>query len=104
VIFFSVNAINFVRFYVLATVSVKKAGFWDVALCSLVETDRRFGGTYCLHHQGDDAAMRRHEATSQKTDMFAVNCLKTMTDFSVLVMKFRAVRREYLDHINILIT
>jgi hypothetical protein len=28
--------------------------FWDVAPCSLVETDRRFRGAYCLHHQGDD--------------------------------------------------
>jgi hypothetical protein len=25
---------------------------WDIALCSLVEVDRRFGGGYCLHHQG----------------------------------------------------
>jgi hypothetical protein len=26
---------------------------WDVAQCSHVEVDRRFGGAYCLHHQGD---------------------------------------------------
>jgi hypothetical protein len=25
--------------------------FWDVALCSLVETDRRFRGAYCFQHQ-----------------------------------------------------
>jgi hypothetical protein len=24
--------------------------FWDIAPCSLVEVDRRFTGTYCLHH------------------------------------------------------
>jgi hypothetical protein len=25
--------------------------FWDVALCSQVDVDRRFIGAYCLHHQ-----------------------------------------------------
>jgi hypothetical protein len=31
--------------------------FWDVAPCSLVETGRRFGGAYCLHHRGDEAVI-----------------------------------------------
>jgi hypothetical protein len=26
--------------------------FWDIALCNLVEIDRRFRDTYCLYHQG----------------------------------------------------
>jgi hypothetical protein len=26
--------------------------FWDVAPCSLLETDRRFRGSCCLDHQG----------------------------------------------------
>jgi hypothetical protein len=30
------------------------AVFWDVASCSLVETDRSFRGMYRLHHRGDD--------------------------------------------------
>jgi hypothetical protein len=30
------------------------AVFCDVAPCSLLETDKRFRGAYCLHHQGDD--------------------------------------------------
>jgi hypothetical protein len=30
--------------------------FWDVALCSLVEINRRFRDAYCLHHQGDEAS------------------------------------------------
>jgi hypothetical protein len=29
------------------------AVFWDIASCTLVEIDQRFGGTYCLHHQGN---------------------------------------------------
>jgi hypothetical protein len=30
------------------------AVFWDVASCSLVDSDQRFRGAYCLHHQGND--------------------------------------------------
>jgi hypothetical protein len=33
---------------------MKIAVFWDVAPCSLVDTDGRFRGAYCLHHQSDD--------------------------------------------------
>jgi len=33
---------------------LKVTAFWDIALCSLVEEDRRFRGTYCLGHQSDD--------------------------------------------------
>jgi hypothetical protein len=29
---------------------MKTAAFWDVAPCSLVDTDRRFGGASCLRH------------------------------------------------------
>jgi hypothetical protein len=28
------------------------SAFWDNAPCSLVAVNRRFGGAYCLHHQG----------------------------------------------------
>jgi hypothetical protein len=31
----------------------KMAVFWDVAPCSLVDTDGRFREAYFLHHQGD---------------------------------------------------
>jgi hypothetical protein len=31
---------------------MKMTVFCDVAPCSLVETDRRFRDSYCLHHQG----------------------------------------------------
>jgi hypothetical protein len=34
--------------------------FWDVASCSVVETYRRYRGTYCLHHQGDRRSTRRN--------------------------------------------
>jgi hypothetical protein len=32
----------------------KMAVFWDVVPSSLVDTNRRFRGAYCLHHQGPD--------------------------------------------------
>jgi hypothetical protein len=39
-------------FQVLKATSIKAAVFWDVAPCSVVDTSRRFRGTYCLHHEG----------------------------------------------------
>jgi hypothetical protein len=39
------------RFHVLTVANMKVALFWDVASCSLIDTDRHFRGTYCLHHQ-----------------------------------------------------
>jgi hypothetical protein len=37
---------------------LKMTVFWDVAPCSLAETDRHFRGVYCIHHQGDDGGSR----------------------------------------------
>jgi hypothetical protein len=31
---------------------MKITAFWDIAPCRLVEVDRRFRGSYYLHHQG----------------------------------------------------
>jgi hypothetical protein len=46
---------KFMRFQVLTAASMKFRVFWDVALFSHVEVDRRFrGGAYCLHLLGDD--------------------------------------------------
>jgi hypothetical protein len=33
---------------------MKLSAFWDIVPCSLVGVNRRFIGTYSLHHQGDD--------------------------------------------------
>jgi hypothetical protein len=44
---------EWVRFQVLSAPSMKVTVFWDVVPCCLIQTDRRFGGVYCLHHQGD---------------------------------------------------
>jgi hypothetical protein len=34
--------------------------FWDIAPYSLVEVDQRFGGAYCLHHQGEISQKQLH--------------------------------------------
>jgi hypothetical protein len=36
---------------------LKMAAFWDIALCSLAEVDRRFRDVYCFHHKGDDGGI-----------------------------------------------
>jgi hypothetical protein len=46
--------LDFVRFQVLTLMSMKMAVFGYVAPCSLVDTDSRFRGAYCLYHQGDE--------------------------------------------------
>jgi hypothetical protein len=57
----------------METLSVKKMDvFWDVALYSLVETDRRFRGAYCIHYQG-----RLHGTTPQKAVIFVLAAVRT---------------------------
>jgi hypothetical protein len=47
-----------VRFQVLTAASMKFRVFWDVLPCSQVDVNRRFRCAYCLHHQGDEWALR----------------------------------------------
>jgi hypothetical protein len=47
----TLSCCHFVRFEVFTTVTVENAFFWDVTPCGF-RKKRRFGGTYCLHHQG----------------------------------------------------
>jgi hypothetical protein len=44
-----------VRSQFLTSASMKMTVFWDVAPRSLVEIYWHFRGTYCPHHQGDEA-------------------------------------------------
>jgi hypothetical protein len=41
-----------VGFDVLTSVTVKIIVLWDVMACSVLEVYQCFGGTYCLHLQG----------------------------------------------------
>jgi hypothetical protein len=61
----------------LILIKMKMAVLWDVAPCSLVETDRRFRGAYCLHHQGRSVSIRLHGSTFQKTAIFMLVAVRT---------------------------
>jgi hypothetical protein len=47
-ILYSCSNVNWCR---VAGWRLKMSVFWDVAPCSLVDIDRSFRGSYCLHHQ-----------------------------------------------------
>jgi hypothetical protein len=51
----------------------KMAVFWAVAPYSLVDTDRRFGWPYCLHHQGDEAVS---SYPARCVEIYRYKCLK----------------------------
>jgi hypothetical protein len=48
--------IYYERFQVLMVARMKMTAFWVIVLCSPTELDRRFRGSYCLHHQGSDSS------------------------------------------------
>jgi hypothetical protein len=78
------------RFQVLTAASMKMTVFWDVTPCCLVETDRRFRGSFCLRHQGDEEA-----ASTSKTSVDLKSCL--LIDLSLLLL----LSGSYLDDIVI---
>jgi hypothetical protein len=52
----------FVRYVVHMAASIKGTAFWDMALCSHAEENRRFRDAYCFHHQdNDDRPRNRHD-------------------------------------------
>jgi hypothetical protein len=52
-----------VRFEVFTSATLKNAGFWDVTLCGSCK-NRRFGGTYRLHHPGEKNRRARNNVRS----------------------------------------
>jgi hypothetical protein len=55
------------------------AVFWDVAPCSLIDTDRTFRGAYCLH--------QHHGATSQEIEIFSTRMLfSNIADYTVIII------------------
>jgi hypothetical protein len=49
--------------------------FWNVAPCSLIETHRRFGGAYCLFHEGDELLTHQYGGSKHlwNIDQFLLN-------------------------------
>jgi hypothetical protein len=62
--------------------------FWDVASCSLVETDRRFRGAYCHHHRGE-AARENAEAGINIDVMYKLFVLVMWTFSTILLVLIR---------------
>jgi hypothetical protein len=60
--------------------SLKMAVFWVVSPCSLVDTDRRFTGTYYLHNQAPlkrrSIHTRLHGATSHKAAIWVLDAVR----------------------------
>jgi hypothetical protein len=54
---------------------LKMTVFWNIALCNLVEIDRRFRSAYSLHHQ--DVYIRQQSATLKKTFIFILATMGT---------------------------
>jgi hypothetical protein len=52
----------YVRFEVFTAVTMKKGVFWDVTSCGSCK-NRRFGGTWCLLHQGDKNRWTRNNTS-----------------------------------------
>jgi hypothetical protein len=78
---------------------MKMRDFWDVALCSLVEIDRRLRDVYCLYHQGLgirlDAPLKRlststrlHSSISQKAVVFMIPAVR---DYSLKTFLRRTI-------------
>jgi hypothetical protein len=60
--------INFVRFQVLTAASMMfRIVFWDVLPCKMI-VDRRFRGTYYLHHQGSSLLIEAVRTSETSVD------------------------------------
>jgi hypothetical protein len=53
----------YIQFEVLTAVTMKSTTFWDVTLCSTVQVNWCFRGTYCLHLQGQRVSQARRQHT-----------------------------------------
>jgi hypothetical protein len=68
------TSLIFVRFEVLSAVTMKRTIFWDVTLCSPVDVHQRFGGTYCLHLQGQKVSTARSRWWAEGTTCRKLGC------------------------------
>jgi hypothetical protein len=65
------------KLHVLTAMSIMTKVFWNVALCSLVETDHCFRGSYCHHNLGIttstsemSVSFRQHSVITKKMATF----------------------------------
>jgi hypothetical protein len=69
---------------VLVVLVMKSAIFWDITPCSPLKVNRRFGGTYDLHHQGRKISRARYQLESRL-------CLKPAFRLKIEAMLLRNV-------------
>jgi hypothetical protein len=72
---------------------MKNAIFWDVTPCSSRKI-RHFGGTYRLHHQGDNNRRARNNVSSNYQPNHAAKKYRVRSEASVLS---RATRRHITE-------
>jgi hypothetical protein len=64
--------LNYVRFEFFTAVTMKNTVFWDLMPCGSCK-NRRFGGTYGLHHQGDKNRLARNNVSSALRLLVTIN-------------------------------
>jgi hypothetical protein len=71
----------YVRFEVLATVIMKSSVFWDIMPCTLLKVNWHFGGTCCLHLQGQriSQASNQQERGSKEQVALLAACFMLVT-------------------------
>jgi hypothetical protein len=78
---------------------MKNGVFWDVMPCGSCK-NRRFEGTWCLHHQGDknhrllvtaNVVPSSHGVTSQETPFFKYFCIPHQVSWDVSTSSARPV-------------
>jgi hypothetical protein len=78
---------------------MKIIAFWDITPCSLVEEDRRFEGTYCRHHQGDESLtvlMLERLSTSTRLNGAFQTAVVFKTKVNLFILKIKFVTNLYL--------
>jgi hypothetical protein len=105
------------RSCVLTTAIMKNTVFWHMTSCSLFKVYRRFGSTYCLHHQGHGVNSTskqwkwRRQVPPKRwyvcTKPYGIACQRTVIHrrenlksemFSRNIMEFCLCVEESLDH------
>jgi hypothetical protein len=69
-------SIQYAGFEVLTAVVMKSTVFWDITPYSSLNVNQRFGGTYCLHLQGQRISWARSQHESRwQAEALLVSCL-----------------------------
>jgi hypothetical protein len=91
----------FLTFHVLTAASMKLRIFWDVLPCFLLNIDRRFRGSYCLHHQGEHGPLSPLVCPNFTwTDRFVQNLLSFRRGLFVFLMMEAVRTSETLVYSN----